>query len=48
MRWIGVSVLLVAGIAAVLTTLRGRRLTDGAALGSVSARWVASHRIDVP
>ena len=47
MLWLGISVLAVAGIVAVMAVMLGKR-SNVAQLGSVSDRWIASHRIDVP
>jgi hypothetical protein len=46
MFWIGTAVTLVAGIVALLAVLLTKRPADVNELGSVSAHWIAEHRVD--
>ena len=45
MLWIGIGVTLVAGIV-VMTVVFAKHPADD--LGSVSAHWIAEHRVDAP
>ena len=45
MFWIGIGATLVAGIVVVAVSLAKRPAHD---LGSVSAHWIAEHRMDSP
>ena len=40
--------MVIAAIAAVMAALLTKRPPDVAGLGSVSPRWIAAHRVDVP
>lgn len=44
--WIGSTVAFVAGAAVLVTVMLVRRSGDAGALGSVSPRWIAEHRMD--
>jgi hypothetical protein len=47
MLWVGTAVTLVAGIVALMI-LGIKRPADVGELGSVSDRWIAEHRVDLP
>ena len=48
MRWRGTAVTMVVGMVALLVVMLAKRSTHGQELGSVSAHWIAEHRVDVP
>ena len=45
MFWMGIGVMLIAGIVVIAVILAKRGADD---LGSVSDRWIAEHRVDAP
>jgi hypothetical protein len=48
MFWIGTAVTSAAGIVALMMVVTVKRPTDVGDLGSVSDRWIAEHRVNVP
>jgi hypothetical protein len=48
MFWIGAAVAVVAGIVALIVASFSKRSAGLDALGSVSANWIAEHRVDLP
>jgi hypothetical protein len=47
MLWTGIGMTLVAGIVAMVVIL-AKRSADVDERGSVSAHWIAEHRVDLP
>ena len=48
MFWIAATVAVGAGVVGLLVASFGKRPAGVDALGSVSAAWIAEHRVDVP
>jgi hypothetical protein len=46
MLWIGTALTVVAGLVVLIVALFAKRAPDVKDLGSVSAHWIAAHRVE--